>query len=206
MEGDASKTNDAGTVPFSETDYARIMSLMPQPKTTGRPRSHDMRPIMEALRHKLFTGCAWRCLPPRFPPWQTVYGYYSQLKDSGVWPALRRHLTGPASGAGEASRGSRPFRSPEEIEAILERSRDTLDRARDTCAKARLTRAARRKYAVEAAERLERLKSLNKRTQSALDERGSHRTQPSAEGNSEEWSRSDATKREAGLSHGVGLV
>ena len=31
------------------------------------------------------TGAQWRMLPKDYPPWQTVYSYYSDWNYSGVW-------------------------------------------------------------------------------------------------------------------------
>jgi putative transposase len=40
----------------------------------------------------LRTGCAWRYLPHKFPPWQTVYDYFSQWRKAGVWVRLHSLL------------------------------------------------------------------------------------------------------------------
>ena len=42
----------------------------------GRPRTHDIRQIINAIRYVMKSGCQWRLLPKEFPPWQTVYDYY----------------------------------------------------------------------------------------------------------------------------------
>jgi len=36
----------------------------------------------------LRTGCQWRHLPPTFPPWPTVYGYFRRLADCGAWDEM----------------------------------------------------------------------------------------------------------------------
>ncbi len=50
--------------------------------------------MLDALFYLARTGCQWRHLPPppRFPPWQTVYGYLRRFIDAGVWERLHHHL------------------------------------------------------------------------------------------------------------------
>jgi putative transposase len=38
------------------------------------------------------TGCQWRDLPHDFPPWQTVYGYFEDLVNAGVWQQINDNL------------------------------------------------------------------------------------------------------------------
>lgn len=54
-----------------------------EPKKTGRPRKHDIRTIINAIRYVMRTGCQWRQLPRDFPPWKTIYSWNTRLKNSG---------------------------------------------------------------------------------------------------------------------------
>ena len=38
------------------------------------------------------TGCAWRHLPSDFPPWQTVFGYFTRWRKDGVVTAIHDRL------------------------------------------------------------------------------------------------------------------
>ena len=51
-----------------------------------------MRRIIEAILYVLRSGCPWRLLPDSFPPWGTVYGWFSELRDAGVFESLNHHL------------------------------------------------------------------------------------------------------------------
>lgn len=51
-----------------------------------------MRAIMNAIFYVLRTGCPWRFLPDGFPPYQTVYGWFAELRDRGVFERLNHHL------------------------------------------------------------------------------------------------------------------
>jgi transposase len=74
--------------------YRLIEPLIPPAKPGGRPRTTDMRRMLDGLFYVVRTGCQWRHLPPppAFPPWQTVYGYFRAFNEAGVWEAMRHHL------------------------------------------------------------------------------------------------------------------
>jgi hypothetical protein len=79
---------------------ARIVALVPAPRRKGRPRTAELPQVLDALGYKLRTGCPWRSLPPRSPPWPTVYGYYRLCRRAGVWPVICRYLDSAAQGVG----------------------------------------------------------------------------------------------------------
>ena len=58
----------------------------------GRPRKHDIRNIINAIRYVMKSGCQWRLLPKDFPPWQTVYDYYLRWRKSGKWHKIHDTL------------------------------------------------------------------------------------------------------------------
>src|SRR3954470_16470968 len=62
---------------LSDERYALLAPLLPPAKPGGRPRTTDMRRLLDGLFYLVRTGCQWRHLPPppAFPPWRTVYGY-----------------------------------------------------------------------------------------------------------------------------------
>src|SRR3546814_10975185 len=51
-----------------------------------------MRQIVEAIFYVLRSGCPWRLLPDSFPPWRTVYRWFSELRDDAVFESLNHHL------------------------------------------------------------------------------------------------------------------
>ena len=79
---------------LSDEQYALLEPLIPPAKPGGRPRSADMRRLLDGLFYLVRTGCQWRHLPPppTFPPWRTVYGYMRAVADAGVWESMRHHL------------------------------------------------------------------------------------------------------------------
>ena len=40
--------------------------------------------LVNAILYVLKNGCLWRDMPGEFPPWGTVYWYFSKWQDSGV--------------------------------------------------------------------------------------------------------------------------
>ena len=62
--------------------------LIPPAKPGGRPRSVDMREILNAIFYYLKSGCQWRMLPHEFPPWGTVAGYYRTFRRDGSWKTI----------------------------------------------------------------------------------------------------------------------
>ena len=79
---------------LSDEQYALLVPLIPPAKPGGRPRTTDMRRMLDGLFYLVRTGCPWRHLPPppAFPPWRTVYGYMRAFADAGVWESIRHHL------------------------------------------------------------------------------------------------------------------
>ncbi|MGH2585172.1 MAG: IS5 family transposase [Dehalococcoidia bacterium] len=81
---------------LSDSEWAIMAPLIPPAEPGGRPRSVDVREILNAIRYVLRAGCAWRLLPHDLPPWQTVYAYFRRWQADGTWEriagALRRDL------------------------------------------------------------------------------------------------------------------
>ena len=79
---------------LSDDQYRLLGPFIPPAKPGGRPRTTDMRRLLDGLFYLVRTGCQWRHLPPppAFPPWRTVYGYMRAFASAGVWEAIRHHL------------------------------------------------------------------------------------------------------------------
>src|SRR5512143_327471 len=74
---------------LSDDQFRLLEPLIPLPKPGGRPRRTDMRRLLDGLFQVVRTGCQWRHLPPAFPPWGTVYGYFREFLTAGVWETMR---------------------------------------------------------------------------------------------------------------------
>ena len=67
---------------------------LPAVKPGGRPRTPDMREVVNAIVYVLRSGCQWRMLPKEFPPHQTVYHYFWTWRQAGVWERMHDTLRG----------------------------------------------------------------------------------------------------------------
>jgi transposase len=74
------------TYPSDLTDlqWELVEPLLPAPKTGGRPEKHPRRTIVDAILYVVRTGCSWRQLPADFPPWETVYWYFTRWEHAKV--------------------------------------------------------------------------------------------------------------------------
>jgi putative transposase len=79
---------------MTDEQFRLLEPLIPPAKPGGRPRSTDIRNLLDGLFYLVRTGCQWRHLPPppAFPPWRTVYGYMRVFLRDGVWESIRHHL------------------------------------------------------------------------------------------------------------------
>jgi putative transposase len=92
---DRALVGDFGAGQALTDDQFRLLDpLIPPARPGGRPRSTDMRHLLDGLFYLVRTGCQWRHLPPppAFPPWPTVYGYMRAFLQDGVWESIRHHL------------------------------------------------------------------------------------------------------------------
>ncbi len=73
---------------LSDAEWAILEPLIPPAKPGGRPRSVNMRQILNGIFYVLRSGCAWRLLPHDYPAWSTVYDYFRKWRNAGVWERL----------------------------------------------------------------------------------------------------------------------
>ena len=73
---------------LSDTEWQTLRRLLPVPKPGGRPRTTDLRAVLNAIFYVLRSGCAWRMLPHDFPPYSTVYMYFKQWREDGTWEKI----------------------------------------------------------------------------------------------------------------------
>lgn len=77
---------------LSDAEWALLEPLVPSAASTGRPRKHPVRTILDAIFYAVRAGHAWRLLPQEWPPWKTVYHYYRQWRLDGTWERLHTAL------------------------------------------------------------------------------------------------------------------
>ena len=77
---------------LSDEEWSLLAPLLPAAKPGGRPRSVDVRRILNGLFYLVRSGCAWRYLPRDDGPWSTVYHYFRCWRNDGRWEQVHTQL------------------------------------------------------------------------------------------------------------------
>jgi len=85
-------THEGYPTDLKDEEWAILAPLIPPARPGGRPRTTDMREVLNAIFYLLRSGGAWRVLPREFPAWQTVYDYFRQWRNAGVWEQIHTTL------------------------------------------------------------------------------------------------------------------
>ena len=64
---------------ISDSQWEILKPLIPSQKPGGRPRTVNLREIINSIFYILATGCPWRLMPHDLPPWATVYDYFRMI-------------------------------------------------------------------------------------------------------------------------------
>ncbi len=84
--------NSPYTTDLTNSAWELIAPLLPGAQPGGRPRTTNVRAVLNAIFYLLRTGCQWRLLPREFPVWGTVYHYFRSWKNAGVWTCLQKAI------------------------------------------------------------------------------------------------------------------
>lgn len=77
---------------MTDDEWAMIAPHLPPPRRLGRPRTTDLRAVVDALLYVLTSGCQWRLLPKEFPPYSTVQRFFYGWREDGTWPRVNHDL------------------------------------------------------------------------------------------------------------------
>ena len=77
---------------LSDAEWSILEPLIPPAKPGGRPRSVNIRQILNGIFYMLRSGGAWRLLPHEYPPWSTVYDSFRKWRNAGIWEAMVKTL------------------------------------------------------------------------------------------------------------------
>jgi len=77
---------------LNDEEWKILEPLIPPAKSGGRPRSVNIREVLNAIFYRMRTGCAWDMLPHDFPPTKTVYDYFNQWSEDGTWEQINALL------------------------------------------------------------------------------------------------------------------
>ena len=77
---------------LTDREWELLRPLVPPAKSGGRPRSTEMREVMDAILYIASSGCQWRMLPGDFPPLSTVQRYFYAWRNTGLLQAMNHIL------------------------------------------------------------------------------------------------------------------
>jgi putative transposase len=87
-----SNTDKLYDTDLTDAAWELIAPMLPLARPGGRPRTTNIRAVLNAIFYLLRTGCQWRLLLREFPAWSTVYHYFRDWKNAGVWACLQRSM------------------------------------------------------------------------------------------------------------------
>jgi len=100
---------------LTDAQRKRIEPMIPKARPGGRPRTTDLRAVINAILYLVRSGCSWRMLPRDIPAWGTVHDYYWKWRRCGVWRRIHDRLREPVR--------EKSGRKPEPSAAILDSPR-----------------------------------------------------------------------------------
>lgn len=77
---------------LTNRQWQHIKDLLPPAKPGGRPRSLDLRLVLNAILYVLVGGISWRMLPREYPKWKSVYHYFRAWRLDGTWKRIHDTL------------------------------------------------------------------------------------------------------------------
>ena len=73
---------------LTDREWVLIEPLLPRARPGGRPRTSDLREIVNAILYIATSGCQWRMLPKDFPAVSTVRNYFYDWRNRGLFGAI----------------------------------------------------------------------------------------------------------------------
>lgn len=77
---------------LTDRQWQLIEPHLPPEKERGRPRTSNLREVVNALLYQLRTGYQWDMMPEGFSPKSTVNGYFNAWKRDGTLDEINRVL------------------------------------------------------------------------------------------------------------------
>jgi transposase len=77
---------------LTEAEWALVAPLIRSAKRGGRPRTVNVRDVLNAIFYVLWTGCQWKALPRDLPPKSTVWDYLDLWEWDGTLARIHHAL------------------------------------------------------------------------------------------------------------------
>ena len=79
---------------LTDEQWEVIRPLLPSAKPGGRPRSVDLREVVNTLLYQARSGCQWDMLPHDLLAKSTVWDYFAAWRDDGTFQQIVDALRG----------------------------------------------------------------------------------------------------------------
>jgi putative transposase len=79
---------------LTDPQWELVRGLLPAAKPGGRPRTVDLREVVNTLMYQARTGCQWDYLPHDLSPKSTVWDYFVAWQQDGAWQRILDALRG----------------------------------------------------------------------------------------------------------------
>ena len=77
---------------LTDQQWNELKPLIPPARPGGRPRTQDMREVIDGILYVLRTGCAWRHLPHDLPNPKTCWSYFDRFARDDTWRNIAETL------------------------------------------------------------------------------------------------------------------
>jgi len=77
---------------LTDEQWNYIKEMIPAAKQGGRPRTLDMRMVVNAILYVVVGGIQWRMLPKEYPNWKSTYHYFRIWRDANIWKRIHNSL------------------------------------------------------------------------------------------------------------------
>ena len=79
-------------IELTDEQWRRVADLFDPPGRRGAPARIPRRQMVDAMLFLGRTGCQWRYLPARYPPWGAVWQQWCRWRGNGVWKRAMARL------------------------------------------------------------------------------------------------------------------
>ncbi len=73
---------------LTDDQWAVVRPLLPPAKRGGRPRTTDLRLVLNTIFYLNKAGCQWAMLPKDLAKRSTAFDYFTAWKSDGAWQAI----------------------------------------------------------------------------------------------------------------------
>jgi putative transposase len=73
---------------LTDAQWTILKPLIPPPASSGRPRTIDMREVVNTILYLNRAGCQWDMLPHDLLPKSSVFDYFAAWRDNGTWQKI----------------------------------------------------------------------------------------------------------------------